>query len=64
MAIAATNPQSRNGRRRDEQKNEVKDAKLIVGWDCGYSNGKLTYGLSSDSEPQVLIRPRTSGSCE
>lgn len=39
------------------KKNEVKDAKLIVGWDCGYSNGKLTYGLSSDSEPQVLIRP-------
>lgn len=39
------------------KKSEAKTPKLIVGWDCGYSNGKLTYGLSTDSEPQVLIRP-------
>lgn len=39
------------------RKSEAQAPKLIVGWDCGYSNGKLAYGLSTDEEPTLLVRP-------
>lgn len=39
------------------KKSEAKAPQLIVGWDCGYSNCKLAYGLSTDEEPTLLVRP-------
>lgn len=38
-------------------KKQVNAQPLIVGWDCGYSNGKLAFGPASANEPTLMIRP-------